>query len=104
MHKTPSGPTYLEVTVLNDAAGRQPHSSFQQAVGDRGAILQEQGLLPGGWARGVTPQKNMCIGANLGLERPTSTWEWAVLQKRRWLVELGKSVRLRMWSLAAVVK
>lgn len=71
--QTPSGPTYLEVTVLDDAAGRQPHSSFQQAVGDRGAILQEQGLLPGGWARGVTPQKNMCIGANLGLERPTST-------------------------------
>lgn len=56
-HQTPSGPTYLEVTVLDDAAGRQPNGSFQQAVGDRGAVLQEQGLLSGGWAHGVTPQK-----------------------------------------------
>lgn len=43
--------------MLDDAAGRQPNGSFQQAVGDRGAILQEHGLLPGGWAHGVTPQK-----------------------------------------------
>lgn len=37
---------YLEVTVLDDTASCQLHSSFQQAVGDRRAILQETGLLP----------------------------------------------------------
>lgn len=42
---TPILATYLEVTVLDDTASCQLHSSFQQAVGDRRAILQETGLL-----------------------------------------------------------
>lgn len=32
--------------MLDDTASRQPHGSFQQAVGDRRAVLQETGLLP----------------------------------------------------------
>lgn len=32
--------------MLDDTASCQLHSSFQQAVGDRRAILQETGLLP----------------------------------------------------------
>jgi len=43
---TTSPARYLEVTVLDGAASRQPHGSFQQAVGDRRAVLQETGLLP----------------------------------------------------------
>lgn len=42
---TPILVMYLEVTVLDDTASCQLHSSFQQAVGDRRAILQETGLL-----------------------------------------------------------
>lgn len=33
--------------MLDDTAGCQLHSSFQQAIGDRRAVLQEMGLLPG---------------------------------------------------------
>lgn len=33
--------------MLDNAAGCQLHGSFQQAVGDRRAVLQETGLLPG---------------------------------------------------------
>lgn len=56
---TPVPATYLEVTVLDNAAGCQLHGSFQQAVGDRRAVLQETGLLPGARARGTgaTPKK-----------------------------------------------
>lgn len=103
--------THLEVTVLDGAAGRQPHGSLQQAVGDRGAVLQEPGLLQGdtgtpgsGHAAGSnTPQKSV-RESEAGLAGPTSAWEWAALQKRRWLAEPGRSVRLRMWSLADAVR
>lgn len=102
--------TYLQVTVLDGAAGRQAHGSLQQAVGDRGAVLQEPGLLQGdtgtpgaGHAAGSNAPESVPEGET-GLEGPTSAWEWAVLQKRRWLAEPGRSVRLRMWSLAEAVR
>lgn len=36
---------YLQVAVLENASGLHPHGSFQQAVGDGAAVLQEMGLL-----------------------------------------------------------
>lgn len=53
----------------------------------------------GTWDPGNTQK----TAGKAGDEGHTSTWEWAVLQKRRWLAEPGRSVRLRMWSLAEVV-
>lgn len=93
--------------MLDDTASRQPHGSFQQAIGDRRAVLQETGLLPGA-QRHVGPGSSHTAWSNpqktcVKMEGRTSTWEWAVLQKRRWLAEPGRSVRLRMWSLAEVV-